>query len=77
MKRTRDSGTRGKTSNVGSGKSRQPVRPWTDKEMSEAKPLPLPTVDSAPPVPPSGFPYRGTGGTAPAGRPEDDTENSR
>jgi hypothetical protein len=77
MKKSRDSGARDKTSNVSSGKSQQPIRPWTDKEMSSAKPLPLPTVEPTPTVPSSGSPHHGTGRTAPGGRPENDTEKSR
>jgi hypothetical protein len=62
--------------NVSSSGAPEQSRPWTDEEMAAAKPIPLPTGDTAPTVSISGVPHTGKGKTKPAGRPEDD-EKSR
>jgi hypothetical protein len=48
------------------------ARPWTDEEMAAAKPLPLPTVDSAAKIRTPGVPHTGKGETKPPGRPDPD-----
>jgi hypothetical protein len=57
--------------NKKSAESPGPARPWTEEEMANAKPLPMPTVDS-PKAPVSGVPHAGKGETKPAGKPEED-----
>jgi hypothetical protein len=47
-------------------------RPWTDEEMAEAKPLPLPTVDPTARVGMGGVSHSGRGETTAAGRPENE-----
>jgi hypothetical protein len=75
-KRKRDDAA-DKPSEAGNAKSSDNpglARPWTDDEMAAAKPLPLPTVDTASKVRTPGVPYAGEGETKPAGRPEDNEE---
>jgi len=63
--------------NASSGDNPELARPWTDDEMAAAKPLPMPTVDTAAKVRPPGVPSAGKGETKPAGRPEDEEEEAR
>jgi hypothetical protein len=44
-KRQGAQGAPNKAGKAGSAENAGPARPWTDEEMAEAKPLPLPTVD--------------------------------
>jgi hypothetical protein len=60
--------------NVSSQESPGLARPWTDEEMADAKPLPLPTVEDEATVRAPGLPYAGQGETKPAGRPENDED---
>jgi hypothetical protein len=75
-KRKRDDagGAPSEAENANSADNPGLTRPWTDEEMAAAKPLPLPTVDTAAKVRTPGIPYAGKGETKPAGRPEDEEE---
>jgi hypothetical protein len=48
-----------------------PSRPWSAKEMEEAQPLPVPTVDAAQQSAKSTPSSRKVGSTSPGGRPQD------
>jgi hypothetical protein len=78
-KRKRDdsAGSSSEPLNAGSPHNSGLVRPWADKEMAAAKPLPLPMVDTAAKVRAPGLPFTGKGEIEPAGRPKDDEEAAR
>jgi hypothetical protein len=67
-------GGNSKAGNVSSVDKPGPVRPWTDEEMAEAKPLPIPTVDPTAWVGVASVSHTGIGKTKAAGRPENDDE---